>query len=230
MKRALSIISAVLLLSLSALPCYAAETTKTELGKEDIGVYINASHTPASGTVGTPIDDGKYTVETPDGTEITVKPETVVEGLSLVVYPIPATDADAYKWFEDSAKDLGNKRYYYDIYFVNTTGSRVDGGTCEVTITLPDGYGTPKTALLGKDGKLTAIANSVDGSMVKFSLNGNGYYVLAEAVGQTDLPDPPQTGDTGNILIWVFVLVISGISVFVLNIRFKNQSNPKKGG
>ncbi len=226
MKKIFSIVTVVLLLSLSALPCYAAETTKTELGKEDIGVYINASHTPASGTVGTPIDDGKYTVETPDGTEITVKPETVVEGLSLVVYPIPATDADAYKWFEDSAKDLGNKRYYYDIYFIDAAGSRVDGGTCEVTITLPDGYGMPKTALLGKDGKLTAIANSVDGSMVKFSMNGNGYYVLAEEVGQTDLPDPPQTGDNSHIWLWVIIMTGSLLGMVLTLIKRNKHHLP----
>ncbi len=223
MKRVLSIISAVLLLSLSALPCHAAETTKTEPGSEEIGVYINASHTPASGTVGTPIDDGKYTVETPDGTEITVKPETVVEGLSLVVYPIPATDADAYKWFEDSAKDLGNKRYYYDIYFIDAAGNRVDGGKCEVTITLPDGYGTPKTALLGKDGKLTAITNSVHDGKVKFTMNGNGYYVIAEAAGQTDLPDPPQTGDDSMMWLWIVIMTASLIGVIVIATNAKKR-------
>ncbi len=205
MKKVLSIISAVILLCLSVVPCYAAETTMTEPGSEDIGVYVNASYTPAFGTIGAPIDDGKYTVETSDGTVITVKPETAVEGLTLVVYPVPTTDKEAYEWFENSAKYFGNMRYYYDIYFVDAAGNRVDGGECEVMLTLSEAYGTPKTAILGKDGIITEIANSAEAGKVKFTMSESGYYVLAEAIVQ---PDAPKTGDTGNMVLWLVLMLV----------------------
>ncbi len=212
MKRLFSFLFAVILLSLSALPCYAAEDTMTEPGNKEKGVYIDVDYTPASGTVSASEDDGEYRIETPDGTEITVKPQTVVDGLTLVVYPIPQTDAEAYKWFEEATTELGNKRYYYDIYFVDTAGNRVDGGKCEVTVTLPEGYGTPNIAILNKDGKLTTVTNSVDGGKVKFTMSENGYYVLAEKV-QTDTPVSPSTGDDFHIWWWLILMIISGAAV-----------------
>ncbi len=223
MKKLFCMLTIFVLLSFFILPCYASEVTKDSHGSEEIGVYINVDYMLADGTIRADAEEGSYIAVMPDGTVITVAPETVTEGYSLVVYPILKTDTVAYQWFADATEGLGNKRYYYEIFFIDAAGNRVDSGVCQVTISLPEGYGPSKTALLGTDGTLTTIFNSVDGIYITFTMTANGYYVIAESIPSTDKPVSPETGDHSDIFLWTAMLLISGTGIVTTVVSNKRR-------
>ncbi len=62
--------------------------------------------------------NGSYSITTENGITVTVTPENPLpDGIRLVVYVVPVTEAEAYKWFSDCTKDIGENILPFDIYF-----------------------------------------------------------------------------------------------------------------
>lgn len=195
MKKFFCVITALIYLCLFTMPCSAAGTGR-EVRSESMDILIDVEYTLAEGEYRSTQQEGKYTVVLDDGTVITARPQTDTSGLMLAVYPIPKTDADTYSWFAQCTRELGNKRSYYDIYFVGTDGNRVDGGKCEITISLSDSFGTPEAAMLDRDGTVTMLETEVEKQSVSFMIPGSGYYVLSEELlekpADSPKPDNPK--------------------------------------
>ncbi len=212
MKKYLFIISVALLFSLCTVTCYAVNITAE--ATETVDVCITVSHTPAEGVVTAEEANGVYVAEVGEELVITVKPQSQASDCSLVVYPIPETAAEAYGWLEACCESFGKDLLYYDIYFVDASGNRVDCGEFTVTVSMPDDSGTVKTAALDTEGVLTALENTVNGNTVTFTMTGNGYCVLASEAEAEDSPLPP-TGDKGTATL-ILLLIASLVTACAL--------------
>ncbi len=217
MKRIMGIAFALLVV-LSAFALSASAVKKTAIGDEDIGVFVSVNHTPAEGEHKAPLDGGRYTVDFGEGAVITVTPDSPDDSLSLVVYPVPATDTEAYAWFKQSTAKLGENRLYFDIYFVNDKGERVLGGKATAEITPPADYALAKTALVNKDGSFTELDAAIKDGKASFEITDGGFYAMAEAFSEESSSDDssdtetdtPSTGD-GAEYIWVIIALMSAV-------------------
>ncbi len=212
MNRIVCLLLACVLLPLSFLNCYAT-------GKIDTNdVFITVNYTQADGQYIATATDGVFTVTVDDGVVLTVKQSDANDNYSLVVYVVPESDTEAYKWFEGCTTYYGDLRKYYDIYFVDRSGNRVELDGCEVKLKVSDEYDEPKAAVLSKEGKLMDLDSTAEENVISFKTCSNVFYVLANS--HVAKPDTPQTGD--NNLAWPFVLIIIAMSGVIL-ITGKNK-------
>ena len=69
----------------------------------------------------------------------------------MVIFPITKQDKRAYQWISDCTTNLGTNILFYEIYFIDEYGTRVDvKKTLQVNLTLPKGYGVPKVAKISQ--------------------------------------------------------------------------------
>ena len=214
MKKTAVLIAALILSAFCTVPAFAAGNELPE--EQTIGVFAKAVYTLPDGCYGAEEDDnGVYVAELPDGTEITLTPKYADPSLRIVIVPITEQDEQAYRWISDCATNLGTNPLFYDIYFIDENGTRVDVNmTLEVSVALLNGYGTPKAAEISADGKVSQLASKSGGNTVSFTIEKGGYYALASArIGDTDTLISPQTGDNRMINLWIALLFVSGIGV-----------------
>lgn len=217
MKKLAALIAAIILLSLCAVPAFAAEYNGP--GEQEIGVFAKSVYALPDGCYGAEDNNGNYVVALPGGTEITVTPKTADPSLRLVIYPIAEKDAQAYQWFSDHAANLGTNPLFYDVYFINEYGTRVDiSRAADVSITLPKGYGAPKAAALSADGAITQLDLKFRNNTVFFTIERGGYYAVASAPSDNSSagnPISPQTASNSNLRLWIILLLVSGFGMVV---------------
>lgn len=226
MKKAIALIAAVILFAFCAVPAFAAECIVP--GEQKIGVYAKAVYSPPDGCYSAKEDGGDYIVTLPDGSKITVTPKTPDPSLRLVGYPVTEKDDKAYRWFLEHTVKLGANPTFYDIYFTNEYGVRVDIKTnAEVIITLPKNYGTPKVAALSASGESTLLDAKSQDNVVCFTIEEGGYYAVAAAYNSsgTGASGSPQTGDSSNLRLWFVLLVLSGVSLIYMSVYGKKQKS-----
>lgn len=214
MKKTAVLISALILSVFCSVPVFAAGNDLSE--EQTIGVFAKAVYTLPDGCYGAEEDDdGDYIVKLPDGTEITLTPKYADSSLRIVIVPITEQDEQAYRWISDCATNLGTNPLFYDIYFIDEYGTRVDVNmTLEVSVALLNGYGTPKAAEISADGKVSQLVSRSDGNIVSFTIEKGGYYALASMrTGDTGTPISPKTGDNSMMNLWIALLFVSGVGV-----------------
>lgn len=87
----------------------------------------------------------------------------------MVIFPITKQDKRAYQWISDCTTNLGTNILFYEIYFIDEYGTRVDvKKTLQVNITLPKGYGVPKVAKISTNGSLSQLVSKA--IAIKYSL------------------------------------------------------------
>lgn len=178
----------------SALAAGNGTATDTVPDSTDVEVYAKTAYNYPENCYIAGDEDGSYTVETGDGTTLTVTLETPDSSLRLVVYRITESDSAAYAWIMGCTSGLGDSRLPYEIYFIDGDGNRVDAGSASVTITLPGGYGAPAAYSVTTAGAATRMSAAVSGDTIRFTIPASGYYVLASTSEEED-GDDVYTGD-----------------------------------
>lgn len=251
MKKAAVFIATVILSALCAVSALADEGALPE--DQTIDVYAKAVYTLPDGCYDaeeTP--DGEHTVEMPDGVKITLTPKTAVSRLRLVVAPITAQDAQAYQWITSCTAGLGSNLLFYDIYFVDEYGNRVDvDTTLDVSIALTEDYGIPTAAAVNADGSVSPLASTSGSDKISFSIEKGGFYAIAAARSDSDTdsdadsdtgstgssksgkggstaPTSAKTGDSSTPALWLVLLLASAAAGAALYAGRKKHSDQTK--
>lgn len=200
-----------------------------------------------------PVVEGQASVQLEDGVQVTVSGQAL-DGLTLVVYPIPRSDELAWAWMESCMEKYGTNLYPLDLYFVDSQGSRVEvQSAITVTVTYTGDYQAPAVFYLAENGSVTKMKSQAEGTAITFTTDHNSYYVLAETEeghtpvepddpdedgsgqpsdGDTSQPgdtsqsggSSPQTGDDRQPLVWWALLPVSGGALLMILFRAKKQN------
>ena len=200
-----------------------------------------------------PVVEGQASVQLEDGVQVTVSGQAL-DGLTLVVYPIPRSDELAWAWMESCMEKYGTNLYPLDLYFVDSQGSRVEvQSPITVTVTYTGDYQAPAVFDLAETGAVTEMESQAEGTAITFTTDHNSYYVLAETEeghtpvepddpdedgsgqpsdGDTSQPgdtsqsggSSPQTGDDRQPLVWWALLPVSGGALLMILFRAKKQN------
>ena len=214
MKKTAIIIVAVIMSVFCSIPVYAAANDLPE--ERTIGVFAKAIYTLPNGCYGAEADDdGNYVVKLPDATKITLISKSIDPYLRIVIAPITKQDKQAYRWVSNRTADFGTDPLFYDIYFIDEYGNRVDAYiTFEVSITLMNDCGTLKVGEISADGNVSQLASKSGGNTMTFTIEKGGYYVIASArSGNIGKPISPKTGDNNMTNLCVALLIFSGIGI-----------------
>ncbi len=185
-------------------------------------VLAKAVYTLPDGSYGAEEDDGDYTAELPDGVKITLTPKAASPSLKMVIVPITEKDEQAYRWVLGCTTDLGTDPLFYDIYFVDEFGNRVDVNmTLDVSIALMNECGTLRAAEISADGRASQLDSKSGGNKISFTIKKGGYYAIASAHAGTSIPS--KTGDTGLMNLWIVLLFAFGAGIAVTAIKKKNR-------
>lgn len=229
MKKIAVCIAAVILSAFCSVPAAAAGHELPE--ETTIGVLAKAVYTLPDGCYGAEAGaGGEYIAALPDGTRITLISGSADPSLRVVIVPITAQQEQAYPWLSGCTAGLGTDPLFYDIYFIDEYGVRVDvNRTFEVRITLRNGGGTLKTAEISAEGRVSPLASKSDGNTISFTIEKGGYYVVAAArIGHTGLPVSPETGDDRRTEPWIALLFISGAGAAGAAMPGRRKRHPVK--
>ena len=199
MKKTAVLIASVILSIFCSLPVFATGNNLPE--EKTIGVFAKAVYT--------------LPVELPDGIKITLTSKSDVTSLRMVIFPITKQDKRAYQWISDCTTNCGTNILFYEIYFIDEYGTRVNvKKTLQVNITLPKGYGVPKVAKISTNGSLSQLVSKSDSNKISFTIDKGGYYAVVSArAGSTVTHIFPKTGEKSMINIWIALFFVSGIGV-----------------
>ncbi len=228
MKIAAVLMAAVILSGFCSVPVVAAGNELPE--EKTIGVFAKAVYTLPDGCYGAEEeDDGGYIAELPDGTRITWTSESRDPSLRVVIAPITEQDAQAYRWIAGCAAGIGTDPLFYDIYFVNEYGARVDvNRTFEVSIALAKGRSVSQAAEIFADGGVSPLVSKSDGNRISFTIEKGGYYAVAsEKSGNAGTPVAPETGDNGMLGRWIALLFVSGAGIAGATVISKRKGSVK---
>lgn len=208
MKKAAVLIVTVILSVFCSVSVFAAENDLSE--KKTIGVFAKSVYTLPDGCYGTEKDDnGNHIAELPDGVKVTVAANSMSSSLRMVIVPITEQHEQAYRWISDCTTGFGTDLLFYDIYFVDEYGNRVDVNMpIDVSVALMNGYGTIKAAEISADGSVLQLASKNGGNKITFGIVKAGYYAIAST--KTDKPISPKTGDNSLMNPYIVMLFVSG--------------------
>lgn len=122
MKKLIMFLTAAIVLCMTIAPAMA--TVHTAPGTEDGDVLARYVYTPAKNEYRAVPENGRYVITLPDGTIITVTPENTDGTLTLVIYMITQSDAEAYAWFKECMKEHGDNILPFDLYFLDADGNK----------------------------------------------------------------------------------------------------------
>lgn len=234
MKKAAVLIFTVILSVFCSASVFAAESDLAE--ERTISVFAKAAYTLPDGCYGAEADDGggDYVVKLPDGSKITLTPKSAVPSLRVVIVPITENDKQAYQWVSSRTTDFGTDPLFYDIYFINEYGTRVDVNmTLEVNIELINGYNPLKAAEISTDGTVSRLVSKNGGNKISFTIEKGGYYAVASASGDnTDKSVSPETGTTDIPEMWFALLFVCaavavGAAIYGRKNILQNNAGPK---
>ncbi len=223
MKKTAVLIATVILSVFCSVSVFAAEN-------ETISVLAKSVYTLPDGCYGAKKDDGgNYIAQLPDGVKVTLTPKSTAPNLQLVIVPITEQDEKAYRWISDCTANLGNDLLFYDIYFLDEYGTRVDVDMpIEVSIALMNGYGTLKAAEVSANGRVSQLASKSGDKKIAFTIEKGGYYAIASArTGNTGAMISPQTGENSGMDVWVVLLVAFGVCAAITAICGKKKKSTK---
>lgn len=212
MKKAAVLIAVIILSVFCFVPVSAAGNDVPA-----ISVYARSVYTLPDGCYGAEKDvNGKYVAQLPDGVKVTCT--FAAPSLQMVIVPITERDAEAYRWISGCAASLGTDLLFYEIYYIDAYGNRVDVNmSTEVSIALTNG-GTRKAAGIATDGSLSPLASKNGDDQISFTIEKGGYYAVAAAktggnASASDTPAAPETGDKRMRWPFAFLLLASGAGI-----------------
>lgn len=201
MKKVIAwILTATLVMSCSAV-AFAANLDDGN-PQANIGVYARAIRDVA-GEYTAGLQNGGASVSTGQGVSVSVS-GAPSSAFQLVVVPVPSSESAAWAWFTNRLGDHGTPVQVYDIYFLNTAGSRVNASSVSVTMDAPAGVDTLVVCSLTTGGTAKKLTSTVQSGKVTFSTDGSTYYVLAEAGGSGAPTYPPtveQPAKGGSVTV-----------------------------
>lgn len=234
--------AAAMCLLLAALPA-PAQAQETQNGQDSRTVLT----TKVNGQPNT-VENSRGEVTLTDGTVVTVKGESLPDGLLFVVEHIREEEnGETHEWIEKCMEGLGTNLNVYDIYFVDSNGQRYEvDGQITVTISLNGAYKNPSIYYVSSEGNVTRMESNVSGDKISFVTTHSSYYVLAEqpepsteptSGDETEPTTTPtsgangnnpgtgaQTGDETNIAFWLFAFVFSAVCMAGAIFRRKRAS------
>lgn len=164
---------------------------------ESVEIPVIVQYVQQATWVEAPVVEGQVSVELEDGVQILVSGKAL-DGLTLVVYPIPRSDEQAWAWFTSCMEGYGTELYPLELFFVDSQGNQVEvQSTLTVTVTYTGDYQTPAVFYLAKNGAVTKMEFGAEDTAITFTTNHNGYYVLAETEG-IDTPKEPDEDGSGQ--------------------------------
>lgn len=223
-KRIAVVLAAAVLAVLCSVRGFA--TDGSSHSERNINVTAKSVYNIAEGCYDAEEDGGNYTVKLPDNTEIEVKPKSPDPVYRLVIHPITEKDGEAYRWLSRSISNLGSGILFYDIYFVDEYGTRVDINTeSDVSIILPENYGLLKIASVSADGTVLHLNSNAVKNRLSFTINQGGYYAVAVPTA-SGYDNSPKTGYTDNSGLWLTLLFASeSCLVFGIILRCRKNMN-----
>ena len=211
MKKAAVIIITVILSVFCSVPVFAAGNNLPE--EKTVGVFAKSVYTLPDGCYGAEKNnDGEYIADLPNGIKMSLKLKSADSSLRIVIVPITKQETQAYQWISGCTADLGNDFLYYDIYFADEHGNRVDVNTSlEVSLALMQNFGTLKAAEISSNGKIMHLDSKSNGNNISFTIQKGGYYAVASSKSFT--PVSPKTGDIRLIHFLIALFFVSGVSI-----------------
>ena len=142
--------------------------------------------------------EGQASVQLEDGVQVAVSGQAL-DGLTLVVYPIPRSDEQAWAWVESCMEKYGTNLYPLDLFFVDSQGNRVEvQSAITVTVTYTGDYQAPAVFYLAENGSVTKMESQAEDTAITFITNHNSYYVLAETDGINTPVEPDDPDEDGS--------------------------------
>lgn len=211
MKKAAVIIITVILSVFCSVPVFAAGNNLPE--EKTVGVFAKSVYTLPDGCYSAEENnDGEYIADLPNGIKMSLKLKSADSSLRIVIVPITKQETQAYQWISGCTADLGNDFLFYDIYFADEHGYRVDVNTSlEVSLALMQNFGTLKAAEISSNGKIMHLDSKSNGNNISFTIQKGGFYAVASSKSFT--PVSPKTGDIGLIYFLIALFFVSGVSI-----------------
>lgn len=185
-KQVSTMLLVFLLVCFAAIPVFAAEVDVT-------AKYISDQREDYI----TDVSDDIVFITLPDGTEVSV--DNIPGGVvSLVTYPIPASEKEAWTWITSCFNGIGNPIYAFGIYFLDANGNDVDANGVVVTVDCPHCSSKPMVYSLTTNGDIKPLTQNTRSISVAFTTNGSLYYVLVEKFTESDENTDGDTADDNN--------------------------------
>ena len=154
---------------------YAAEIEK------DIPVNAKTEVVMEGIKEGVRVTDKEIKVELDDGTIITAQGE-FEETIRLMVMPIKKSMKEEWSWLQNATKRIGINKSAYDIFFINSSGIRVDGGKgSQISVMSRDRLKVIHVYFIDSEGEQSKLKSKIEEYVVKFKMVRNGYYTLVIA-------------------------------------------------
>lgn len=186
MRKRLTIFAAAFLLCAGSVGAMAAGVP----GKESADVLARYVGNPTRTEL--PVTEDTSSVMLPDGTQVEIEGIPTVAG-TLVIFPVPATETEAWKWASGCLNKIGKPVHFFDIYFKDQNGSRINADGTTVTIDCPHCSEKPIVYSLTSDGQVKRLSSSARSVSVTFTTNGSSYYILAEQFTETETETERET-------------------------------------
>lgn len=182
-KQVSTMLLVFLFVCFAAVPVFAAEVDVT-------AKYISNK----SEDYTTDVSDDIVFITLPDGTEISV--DNIPSGVvSLVTYPISATEKEAWTWITSCFDGIENPIHAFAIYFLDANRNSVDANGAVVTVDCPHCSGKPLVYSLTINGEVEPLTSNARSIFVTFTTNGSRYYILTEKIIESDRDAENDTSD-----------------------------------
>ncbi len=172
MKKIISTIVFALALCGISVVSYASEIEK------DISVNAKTQYDITDVVEGVRVDTDEIKVELEDGTVIRATGE-FEDTIRLMVMPITKSMTKEWNWLQSVTKKIGENKSCYDIFFINSSGKRVDGGEgSEISVMTNSKIKNLVVYYIEASGQEKKLDSTVEEYAVKFKMMKNGYYTL----------------------------------------------------
>lgn len=172
MKKKVCVLTFLLSFIICGGECYGAEIEK------DISVNARTEVIMESVEEGVRVKENEIKVEMDDGTIITAQGE-FEDTIRLMVMPIKKSMKKEWKWLQNATKRIGINKSAYDIFFVNSSGVRVNAGKgSQISVMSRDRIKDINVYFIESDGAQSKLKTKIEEYVVKFKMVRNGYYTL----------------------------------------------------
>lgn len=222
MKKIISIIAAALLVLMTCVPAFAAETVNKVPGNADISVYAKYVDNTDFTTISTD-ENGNGRITLPDGTEIIVNG---AEKATCIIVVEEVTDREVLDWAKNQLGDKADGAKIYYVYLLNENGLFQPATGITVTIKPKDSTADSVYAL--GDSKTTKLQCKAENGAVTLTTDGSVFYALCRDAQAIPGDKAPQTGGTSNLVLWITLLLITGGVIPGVTIAVKKKKQQGK--
>lgn len=188
-KRKITGFVLVFLLLFSFCPLTAFAAGDAGASVSELTLTVSVTGYPAD------VENGEAQTTLPDGTEVTVKGDNLLNDLLFVVEPL---EGKTLAWIESCLKGKGSNIRAYDIYFLDKSGKRYEiTEAVSLAFGLKGEYKNPVVYSVTKKGDAKKLETLVDGNQIVFTTEQSSFYALAEKT-ETEKPETQKPGTPGK--------------------------------